>query len=54
MPQMEHASNAVPWSVEGVGELPRMWNSFRRSGKCLRLGGMGLTIESNYLRRGKE
>ena len=43
-----------PWTFEGVGELPRMWNSFRRSGKCLRLGGMGLTIESNYLRRGKE
>ena len=42
-----------PWTFEGVGELPRMWNSFR-SGKCLRLGGMGHTIESNYLRRVKE
>ena len=51
MPQMQYRG---PWTFEGVGEPPWMWNSFRRSGKCLRLGGMGLTIESNYLRRGKE
>ena len=50
---VEYASNAVSWTLQGVGELPRMWNGFR-SGKLLRGGGMGLTIGSNYLRRSNE
>ena len=32
----------------------RMWNGFRRSGKCLRWGAIGLTIGGNYLKRGNE
>ncbi len=30
---VECASNAVSWTLEGVGELRRMWIGFKRSGK---------------------
>ena len=52
--EVEHVSNAVVRTSEGVEELQRMWEGFRRSGKCLRWDRKWLKMGGNCLRRGNE
>ena len=59
--EVESVSNAVVRTLEGVEELQRMWEGFRRSGKCHRWRGKChiwgrkcFGINDNCLRKGNE